>query len=123
MFAVSTAPVEKRTQEKMSKNKKRKLKKKQKKQMELLEQQQRQLKELDSEKETARRRRLTGEMATKVESEGRGEGKGDQVMEGLKSYVGICGTLSYNVHIHALVWYPLNNALVICMEKLRWSLL
>ncbi|XP_071818391.1 SRSF protein kinase 1-like isoform X4 [Apostichopus japonicus] len=59
LSSVSTAPVEKRTQEKMSKNKKRKLKKKQKKQMELLEQQQRQLKELDSEKETARRRRLT----------------------------------------------------------------
>ncbi|KAJ8047608.1 SRSF protein kinase 2 [Holothuria leucospilota] len=59
LSSVSTAPVEKKPQEKMSKNKKRKLKKKQKKQLELLEQQQRQLQEIDHQKEEVRRRRLT----------------------------------------------------------------
>ncbi|XP_063952940.1 SRSF protein kinase 3-like isoform X1 [Lytechinus pictus] len=48
--SVSTAPAEKKPQEKMSKNKKRKMKKKQKKQLALLEKQQQQLQEIDQEK-------------------------------------------------------------------------
>ncbi|XP_072026104.1 SRSF protein kinase 3-like isoform X4 [Amphiura filiformis] len=52
--SVSTAPVERKPSEKMSKNKKRKLKKKQKKQLELLEQQDKQLQELDQQKQKQR---------------------------------------------------------------------
>ncbi|XP_071961718.1 SRSF protein kinase 1-like isoform X2 [Antedon mediterranea] len=48
--SVSTAPVEKKPSEKMSKNKKKKLKKKQKRQLELLQQQEKQLQALDVEK-------------------------------------------------------------------------
>ncbi|XP_033114550.1 SRSF protein kinase 3-like isoform X2 [Anneissia japonica] len=51
--SVSTAPVEKKPAEKMSKNKKKKLKKKQKRQLELLQQQEKQLLDLDVEKKRA----------------------------------------------------------------------
>ncbi|XP_071483277.1 SRSF protein kinase 3-like [Diadema antillarum] len=68
--SVSTAPTEKKPQEKMSKNKKRKMKKKQKKQLALLEKQQQQLQEMDQEKI----RRLS-------ETDPDGEAEGEEVEE------------------------------------------